>query len=67
MPAPTAAPVSNEQIQRTMIANALWREQMNFLSLSARHGGNDATRGVAKLMVAAFEARKAEIIAEVSK
>lgn len=65
--APAAAPVTNESIQRTLIASALFREQLAFLSMSARHGGNEATRGVAKLMAAAFEARKAEIIAEVSK
>lgn len=65
----TPAPhvVSNEAIQRQMIANALFREQLRVMSLSARYGGSDATKGVAVLMHAALEKRKDEIIAEVVK
>ena len=60
-----AAPVPSDS--RKLIAQALFREQIAHMSLSARFGGSEATKGVARLMHSALEKRREEIIAEAIK
>jgi hypothetical protein len=50
---------------RTVIARALFAEQISHLSMHVQHGDSDARKGTAKLMRDALEKRRDEIMAEV--